>query len=45
MAKKITPARAQEMLDEIQGLLEDALTATGQRVPALVEQMAFYRGL
>jgi len=43
--KKITPTKAREMLDEVEGLFEDALTATSQRVPALIEQMAFYRGL
>lgn len=42
--KKITPKKAQEMMDEVEGLYRDALSATSQRVPSLIEQMAFYRG-
>tara|TARA_B110000014_G_C20115500_1_gene589012 strand:- start:80 stop:2170 length:2091 start_codon:yes stop_codon:yes gene_type:complete len=44
-AKKLTKARAREMLSEVQGLYDDAVTAVSQRAPYLIENMAFYRGL
>jgi hypothetical protein len=43
--KKLTKARAREMLSEAQGLYDDAITAIAQRAPYLIENMAFYRGL
>ena len=44
-AKKLTKARAREMLSEVQGLYDDVVTASSQRAPYLIENMAFYRGL
>lgn len=44
-AKKLTKARAKEMLAEAQSLYDDAVTAVSQRAPYLIENMAFYRGL
>lgn len=40
----LTAERAQEMLDETQGLYDDAINAAVERYPALIEQAAFYRG-
>jgi len=43
--KKLTKKRAQEMLSEVQSLFDDAVKATAQRAPYLIENMAFYRGM
>lgn len=41
---KLTEKHANGLLDEVRGLFEDAVTATSQRVPFLLENTAFYRG-
>lgn len=43
--KKLSKQKTAEMLGEAQSLYDDALAAMQHRVPYLIEQMAFYRGI
>lgn len=45
MAERLSSKRAKDMLDEVTSTLEDCNSALQARLPTLIENTAFYRGL